>query len=362
MYGRLGLIMALATPLPVFASEVETSAGMLRISPLVTGLTEPWGLAILPGGAVLITERDGRLLRAEGGAFADVSGVPAVYAEGQGGLLDVMVPRDFATSREVWLTYSVPVGTGSATAVGKGVLSADGTRIDGFTQVFAGDEMPDARHFGSRLVEAGDGTVFVTTGDRGTGPDGTHAQDPSRLEGKVIHLNRDGSPATRLPGARPGVFSTGHRNSQGATLGPDGALWLVEHGARGGDEVNRVEAGRNYGWPVISYGVNYNGDALGVGQAQDGMEQPMHYWDPSIAPSGLLFYDGGRMSDWQGDLFTGSLNSDFIGRLDVDNGFAEERIAAPETGRVRDVVQGPDGSIWFLSMTDGALYRMGPED
>ncbi|MES2664764.1 MAG: PQQ-dependent sugar dehydrogenase [Pseudomonadota bacterium] len=363
MLARLAAMALAAIPafaVPVLASDLDSSAGRLRISPVVTGLDEPWGMAFLPDESVLITERGGRLLRAQDGALAEVAGGPAVYAQGQGGLLDVMVPRDFATSREVWLSYATPIGAGAATAVGKGVLSDDGTRIDGFTRLYAGDEMPGGRHFGSRLVEAADGTVFVTTGDRGTGPDGAQAQDPGRAEGKVIHLNRDGTPATTLPGARPGVFSIGHRNAQGASLGPDGALWLLEHGAQGGDEVNRVEAGRNYGWPVISYGINYNGDAIGQGQAKDGMEQPLHYWDPSIAPSGMLFYDGGLLPDWQGDLFTGSLNSNFISRLEVDNGFAEERITAPETGRVRDVAQGPDGAIWFLSVLDGALYRMGP--
>lgn len=342
------------------AETLASSTGPLKVEPVITGLEEPWALDFLPDGAVLVTERDGRLLRAEGGVVAEIAGGPAVLAQGQGGLLDVMVPRDFAQSREIWLSYAIPLAGGAATAVGKGVLSADGARLEGFATLYHGDAARGGRHFGSRLVEAGDGTVFLTTGDRGTGPEGMEAQDPARVEGKVIHLNRDGSPATSLPGHRPGVYSLGHRNAQGAALGPDGALWLVEHGAQGGDEVNRVEAGRNYGWPVISYGEDYGGGRIGEGVSRDGMEQPLHYWDPSIAPSGMIFYQGDLFPSWKGDILTGSLNSDFISRLDPEAGFAEERIAGDQTGRVRDIVEASDGAIWFLSVTDGAAYRITP--
>ena len=343
-------------------AQVETATGALRIEAMVTGLDEPWAIDFLPDGAVLVTERDGRLLRMADGATTAIEGVPQVYAQGQGGLLDVMIPHDFTQSREVWLSFAMPLEGGAATAVGKGVLSDDGTRLDGFQTLYHGDAVRGGRHFGSRLVEAGDGTIFLTTGDRGTGPTGMQSQDPARVEGKVIHLNRDGSPATRLPGHRPGVYSLGHRNAQGATLGPDGALWLVEHGAQGGDEVNRVEAGRNYGWPVITYGANYGGGRIGEGTEKAGMEQPLHYWDPSIAPSGMIFYRGDLFPDWRGDILTGSLNSGFISRLDPENGFAEERISSDQTGRVRDIVEAPDGSIWFLSVLDGAAYRMTPAE
>jgi aldose sugar dehydrogenase len=232
--------------------------------------------------------------------------------------------------------------------------------LEGFRTLYHGDATGGGRHFGSRLVEAADGTVFLTTGDRGTGPDGMESQDPMRVEGKVIHLNRDGTPATTLPGHRPGVYSLGHRNAQGATLDADGNLWLVEHGAQGGDELNRIEAGRNYGWPVISYGEDYGGGQIGEGAARDGMEQPLHYWVPSIAPSGMIIYQGDLFPEWKGDVFTGSLNSDFISRLDPENGYAEERIAGPQTGRVRDIVEAADGSIWFLSVYDGVAYRLTP--
>jgi glucose/arabinose dehydrogenase len=348
-------------------SVIDAGVGSMQVVPVAEALEEPWAIAFLPDGSFLITERDGRLkLFATAGAEPQlVGGLPEVALDDQGGLLDVMIPRDFATTREVWLSYATPQGAESGTAVGKGVLSADGTRLEGFTQLFA---MPEGssggRHFGSRIVEAADGTVFLTIGDRGTGPLGMQAQDPLRGEGKVIHLNRDGSPATVWENALPGVWSLGHRNPQGAVLDLEGRLLTVEHGAMGGDELNAPEEGRNYGWPVVAYGLNYNGEKLGLGHSLPGTEQPLHYWDPSIAPSGLLVYSGKLIPDWKGDIFFGSLNSDFLGRLDPDipapTGYAEERLAGPETLRVRDVVEAPDGSIWFLSVINGAAYRIAP--
>ncbi len=349
------------------ADPVATAAGPLQITPVAEWLVEPWAIAFLPGGAFLVTERDGQLkhFAAPQAEARVISGLPQIEVDGQGGLLDVLIPQDFATSREVWLTYAKPQDGGSGTAIGKGRLSADGTALEGFAELF---EMPPGssggRHFGARMVEAPDGTIFLTLGDRGTGPRGLQSQDPMVGEGKIIHLTRDGSPATLLDEALPGVFSLGHRNPQGAALDLEGRLLIVEHGARGGDELNAPEAGKNYGWPVITYGVNYNGRSIGVGTAQDGMEQPLHYWDPSIAPSGLVVYSGTLIPQWRGDILFGSLNSDFLGRLDpdtpADNGFAEERITSAETGRVRDVVEAPDGSIWFLSVTNGAAYRLAP--
>jgi aldose sugar dehydrogenase len=365
MKQMLACVMA-CLPVAALADRVETAAGPLSVTPVVSGLDEPWGLAFLPDAAVLVTERDGRLLLVRDGVAQAVSGAPDVFAEGQGGLLDVLVPADFATSREVWLSFAAPVGDGGATAAGKGRLSDDGLRLEGFETVFTGDAYPGGRHFGSRLVEMPDGTIALTTGDRGTGPEGMDAQDPTLSPGKIILLNRDGSPAVAQDGWLPGAFSRGHRNIQGAALDLSGRLLTAEHGAQGGDELNAPEAGKNYGWPVISYGINYNGEPIGVGQAAQGMEQPLHYWDPSIAPSGLMVYSGKLVPEWRGDIFFGSLNSDFLGRLDPDTpaetGFAEERISAPETGRVRDVIEAPDGSIWFLSVYDGAVYRLAPAE
>jgi glucose/arabinose dehydrogenase len=347
-------------PGPAQAAALESSAGVLSVTAMARGLEEPWGLAFLPDGRFLVTERGGRLTlhSAGGGAGQRIRGLPEVAASGQGGLLDVMVPRDFASSREVWLSFAQPLDGGAATAVGKGRLSADERRLEGFETLYAGDPAGGGRHFGARLVEGRDGTVFLTTGDRGTGPEGQEAQDPGRVEGKVIRLNRDGTPATALPGWRAGVFSRGHRNMQGAALDGQGRLWVVDHGARGGDELNRVDEGANYGWPVISYGVNYNGSPIGRGTAVAGMEQPVLYWDPSIAPSGLMIYDGAMFPEWQGDFFTGSLKFDYLARLDAGAGLAEERIEGPETARVRDVRQAPDGSIWFLSVGEGAVFRL----
>jgi aldose sugar dehydrogenase len=349
-------------------SVVETAAGPMQVDLMAEGLEEPWGIEFLPDGSFLVTERGGtlKLFAAAGAAASTVEGGPEVEVDGQGGLLDILIPRDFATSREIWLTYAEPRDAGAVTAVGKGVLSADGSSLEGFSTVFAIPEgSSGGRHFGSRLVEAADGSLFLTVGDRGTGPDGLEAQDPMRGEGKVIHLARDGQPATTLDGALPGVYSWGHRNPQGATLDLDGRLWIVEHGAQGGDELNAPEAGRNYGWPVITYGENYNGRAIGEGTAKVGMEQPVHYWDPSIAPSGLLVYSGSLIPEWRGDILFGSLNSNYLGRLDpgstAETGFAEERIASDETLRVRDVVEAPDGSIWFLSVLNGAAYRIAPK-
>jgi glucose/arabinose dehydrogenase len=367
MKTRLQLAAFLALlPHPLLAGEIATSAGMMQITPVAVGLEEPWGLEVLPDGSILVTERDGRLLRIVDGAAQEIEGTPAVYADGQGGLLDVMVPQDFGTSRQVWLSFSAPAGGGAGTAAGTGRLSADGTRLEDFRTVFQGDAFPGGRHFGARLVEMPDGSVALTTGDRGTGPEGMEAQDPLLAPGKVILLTRDGSPAIAQDGWLPGALSRGHRNIQGAALDLAGRLLTVEHGAQGGDELNAPELGKNYGWPVITYGENYGGGRIGEGPEKPGMEQPLHYWDPSIAPSGLMVYSGKLVPEWKGDIFFGSLNSDFLGRLDPDTasdtGFAEERLSGPETGRVRDVIEAPDGSIWFLSVYDGAVYRMAPAE
>ena len=350
--------LALVLGAPALAAPIETSAGPLQISPVATGFDEPWALDFLPDGGLLVTERAGRLILVSGTDRHQVAGLPEVVVQGQGGLLDVMLPRDFATSRRVWLSFSAPADGGSATAAGFGVLSDDGQRLERFRTVFLGTPATGGRHFGSRLVEARGGSIYLTTGDRGTGPGGMQAQEPDNSIGKVIRLEPEGEEWTAT------VHSLGHRNIQGAALDLSGRLLTVEHGAQGGDELNAPDQGHNYGWPVISYGVNYGGGALGEGTAKDGMEQPLHYWDPSIAPSGLMVYSGALVPEWKGDIFTGSLNSDVLSRLDPDvsapTGYAEERITAPETGRVRDVAEGPDGAIWFLSVTDGTVFRLAP--
>jgi len=361
---RLALAALLALGLATGAAALETSAGTLRVQPAVTGLDEPWGLAFLPDGSLLVTERDGRLLHVADGAITNVRDVPRVRTAGQGGLLDVMVPRDFASSREVYLTFAMPQGSAEGTALAKGRLSPAGNRLENVEVIF--EMTPGSsggRHFGSRVVEGPDGHLYLTIGDRGDRPS---AQDLRRHNGSVIRIARDGSvppdnPFVGQAGAAPEIYSYGHRNPQGLAVAPDGTIWTVEHGARGGDEVNIVRPGANYGWPVISYGRHYSGARIGEGTEKPGMEQPEFHWDPSIAPSGLMVYSGALWPEWEGDLFTGSLNSDFISRLDTEGGVREaERIEGPETGRVRDVREGSDGAIWFLSVGDGALYRVTP--
>jgi glucose/arabinose dehydrogenase len=358
------LALLLCLPAGAGARDLPTSAGPVRIEQMAKGLDEPWAIGFLPDGSFLVTEGEGRLtlFPAGGGApLARVSGLPQVAVIAQDGLLDILIPGDFARTREVLLSYSVEQpGGGAGTALGVGRLSQDGTRLEDSRAIFQMAEgSSGGRHFGSRIVEAPDGTLFLTIGERGAG---APAQDITRHEGSVVRLKRDGTPAGAgfAPGALPELYSKGHRNAQGAALDAQGRLWVVEHGARGGDELNLVEAGRNYGWPLAAYGRHYNGRKIGLGTRAPGMEQPVMYWDPSIAPSGLMIYQGSLFPDWQGDIFTGSLKFDYIARLDPDRDYAEERISAPETGRVRDVRQGPDGAIWFVSVEEGAVFRLTP--
>ena len=362
----LGAALAAA---PVLAETVlrDSSAGQVRVETVLDGLDTPWAVGFLPGGALLVTERDGRLLHRDAdGTLTEVAGVPRVRDAGQGGLLDVMIPRDFAATREVFLTYAAPQGMGrEGTALARGVLSAAGDRQDAVEVIF---EMAEGsrggRHFGSRVVEGADGFLYVTIGDRGAD---ASAQDLGTEAGSVVRVARDGTipadnPFAGQAGARPGLWSIGHRNPQGAAVDGQGRLWVVEHGARGGDEVNLVERGANYGWPVISYGTQYSGAPIGEGTARAGMEQPLHYWDPSIAPSGMMVYSGALWPEWAGDIFVGSLKFGLVSRLEGGpDGLAEaERMDWPETERLRDIREAPDGAIWILSEGNGALYRLTP--
>ncbi|MGB7241066.1 MAG: PQQ-dependent sugar dehydrogenase [Sulfitobacter sp.] len=342
------------------------TADKVKIAPMISGLDAPWALAHLPSGAVLVTERDGRLLHWQDGKSFEVQGVPIIDANGQGGLLDITLPRDFAQSRQVFLTYAKPQARGNGTALAVARLSQDGRQLIDLQDLF--EMTPGSsggRHFGSRVVEAVDGTLFVTIGDRG---ERDTAQNLSRHNGSIVRINRDGSvpadnPFVKHGNARPEIWSFGHRNPQGAGLDQNGRLWTSEHGARGGDEVNIITKGANYGWPLISYGRHYSGAKIGLGTANEGMQQPAHYWDPSIAPSGLLVYSGAMFPGWQGDILIGSLKFDYIARLRVTGETATEiaQIKSPETSRVRDIVQAPDGSIWFISVGNGTVYRMTPD-
>ncbi|MGC1495946.1 MAG: PQQ-dependent sugar dehydrogenase [Sulfitobacter sp.] len=334
------------------------------IQPVIANLDAPWAVAPLRGGGALVTEQGGALIFVRGEQRHSVSGVPESIADGQGGLLDITLARDFDQSRTLFLTYAKPqAGGGSGTALASARLSEDTLRLEDVTELFEmAPGSSGGRHFGSRVVEATDGTLFVTIGERGDRP---AAQDNSRHNGTVIRVNRDGSipqdnPFVGQTGVQPEIWSFGHRNPQGAGLDGQGNLWVSEHGAKGGDEVNIIRKGANYGWPVISYGRHYSGRKIGEGTAKEGMEQPAHFWDPSIAPSGLLVYSGTMFPDWAGDIFVGSLKFDYISRLGGDPLRELEQIKTPQTERVRDIVEAADGSIWFISQPQGIVYRMTP--
>ncbi len=366
-----GVLSAQAqTPAPV---RVTSSAGPLLLETVASGFENPWSLAFLPDGRMLVTERPGRLrlVAADGKVSQPLGGLPRLAARGQGGLLDIALDPDFRSNRMVYLSFAEPrENNGAATAVARGALNAAGTAITGTTVIF--QQQPagtTGRHFGSRLVFGRDGNLFVTTGDRGNME--TSAQDHSTHIGKIIRIRPDGSappdnPFVGQSSARPEIWSTGHRNAQGAALHPEtGALWTVEHGARGGDEVNAVKKGLNYGWPTISYGVEYSGRKIGEGQTKPGLEQPVHFWDPSISPSGAMFYTANRFSGWTGSLFAGALSGEKLVRLTLagERVVGEEQLLTSLNERIRDVRQGPDGLIYLLTdSSNGRILRLRPAD
>ena len=367
--GLLVLLPALAAAQP--AQRFSTDKAEITVETVARGLERPWSLAFLPDGRMLVTERPGRLrLIGRGGAVsAPLEGVPAVAATGQGGLLDVILGPDFETSRLIYLSYAEPgEGGENGTAVARGRLSSDGRRIEGLEVIFSQRPKIASRlHFGSRLAFGTDGTLYATTGERFGNRD--MAQGLDNHLGKVIRINADGSvpadnPFVGRAGALPEIFSYGHRNPQGLTVHPvTGRLWLHEHGARGGDEINLPEAGKNYGWPVISYGVHYSGARIGEGTHKEGMEQPVYYWDPSIAPCGMAFYHRGAIPAWEGSLFVGALVGQHLIRLEIDGErvTGEERLLGDLDERFRDVRMGPDGHLYVLTDSDeGRLLRIRP--
>ncbi len=341
----------------------------LKVITVASGLQHPWGLAFLPGGRMLVTERPGRLriVARDGKLSPPLRGLPALAADGQGGLLDVVLDPAYAENSRIYLSFSEPGPGGASTAVLRARLNAQVNRIEQIKVIFR--QMPKShggRHFGSRLVFARDGSLFITTGDRGQRE---RVQDFTINRGQVIRIDSDGgipgdNPFVGRPGYRPEAWSLGHRNPQGAALHPEsGALWTVEHGAMGGDEINRPQAGKNYGWPVIAYGRHYSGEKIGVGHAKAGLEQPVYYWDPSIAPSGMAFYDGDKFPKWRGSLLIGALKFQLVSRLTLSGGrvVAEERMLADLDERIRDVRQGPDGFIYLLTDDyDGRILRVEP--
>jgi glucose/arabinose dehydrogenase len=339
-----------------------------RVVVVTEGLEHPWGLAALPDGTWLVTERPGRLRRVgrDGALSPPLDGVPGVYARGQGGLLDVALSPRFEEDRLVYLSFSEPGEGGAGTAVARGRLGERG--LEGTTIIWRQQPKVNSRnHWGSRLAFARDGTLFVTVGERYDYRD--LAQDLSTTLGKVVRIEPDGAspkdnPFVGKAGARPEIWSYGHRNVQAAALDASGRLWTVEHGARGGDELNHPEPGKNYGWPVISYGTNYDFTKIGEGVAKPGMEQPVYYWDPVIAPSGAVFYSGNAFPQWRGNLFVGSLTPGGLVRLLLQDGRVaqEERYRDGELrARIRDVVQGPDGLLYLLTdAANGKMLRLEP--
>jgi glucose/arabinose dehydrogenase len=343
--------------------------GGVRVDTVARGLEHPWGFAFLPDGRIIVTERPGRvrIVAQNGQLSAPLTGVPQVAASGQGGMLDVALDPAFAQNRTVYLSYSEPGEGGSGTSVAKGQLTETG--LENVQVIYRQQpKVSSGNHFGSRLVFRRDGTLFVTQGDRFSFRD--RAQDLSSGIGKVVRINTDGTiprdnPFVGRSDARPEIWSYGHRNMQAAALHPEtGALWTVEHGAAGGDELNHPEAGKNYGWPVITYGRDYNGRSIGEGRAKEGMEQPVYYWDPVIAPSGMIFYTGDAFPGWKGSALIGGLASNALVRLTFDaagNVASEERHMGGLGERIRDVQQGPDGLIYVITDSgSGRLLRLSP--
>jgi len=371
LLGTLACKPSLTTALnPAPASpQPSSTTGVVRAETVVSGLEHPWGIAFLPDGRILVTERPGRLRIAttDGKLSEPLAGLPEVYAQGQGGLLDVAIDPRFAENRLVYFSFAEPGEGDAGTAVARGRLGEG--RLDDVQVIYR--QQPKLRgggHYGSRLVFSKDGNLFITQGDRMNWRE--KAQDLSQGQGKVMRINPDGTvprdnPFVGREGALPEIWSYGHRNVQAAALHPEtGQLWTVEHGARGGDELNHPEAGKNYGWPIITYGVDYSGAKVGEGTAKAGMEQPVYYWDPVIAPSGMVFYTGDRYPGWKGSVFVGSMTPGALVRLQLDKGRVarEERYLGDMHERIRDVQQGPDGLLYLITDSDdGRILRVVPE-
>jgi glucose/arabinose dehydrogenase len=348
--------------------QPEPVRAPVDVETVAQGLEHPWGIVHLPDGRMLVTERPGRLrlVSREGRLSEPLTGVPAVFARGQGGLLDVTLSPTFAEDRLVYLSFSEPEGDRAGTAVARGRLGERG--LEGTEVVWRQKpKVQSTNHWGSRIVFRGDGTMFVTLGDRFNYRQ--RAQDLTSTIGKVVRIRPDGSVPDDNPfggkeGALAEIWSYGHRNIQAAAIEPGtDRLWTVEHGARGGDELNHPEAGKNYGWPTITYGVDYSGAKIGEGVAKEGMEQPVYYWDPVIAPSGMTFYTGDAYPGWKGSVFIGSLTPGQLVRLALRGGKVEreERYLDDLGERIRDVAQGPDGLLYLITDSDeGRILRLKP--
>ncbi|MEP9352620.1 PQQ-dependent sugar dehydrogenase [Xanthobacter sp. KR7-65] len=368
--GALLLLALLLAAAAGFAAETALQrfgGENVRVEPFASGLKSPWSMAFLPDGRLLVTERDGalRVVDARGKPGPPISGLPEVAARGQGGLLDVALDPAFSRNRLIYISFAEPRADGAGTSVARARLSDDLTRLDDLAVIFR--QQPAAsggNHFGSRLVFAPDGLLFITLGERFSLMD--KAQDLSVTLGKVVRIAPDGTipkdnPFVGREGARPEIFSYGHRNVQAAAIEPGtGRLWTIEHGPRGGDEVNRPEAGKNYGWPVIGYGRHYSGAQIGVGTKKEGMEQPLFYWDPSIAPSGGAFYSGDLLPAFKGQLFVGALAGQALVEVKIRDGAVTGEERLPLGKRIRDVRMGPDGALWLIAENTGEILRVVP--
>jgi glucose/arabinose dehydrogenase len=368
------LLVASAIPSdgqPQFRPTGSPPADNLTVETVASGLSFPWAFAFLPDGRILVTERGGRMrIVAKGGTLSPpIAGVPPVFARSQGGLHDVILDRDFAKTGTIYFCFAMPVSGGGQTALARARL-VDGNppRLEDAKVIFQQEGPPSSgNHFGCRIVQARDGNLFLTTGDHFRPRD--EAQNLRNHIGKVIRITPDGAvppdnPFVKRAGAKPEIWSYGHRNMQGAALHPQsGKLWTHEHGARGGDEVNIPEAGKNYGWPVITYGIDYSGEKIGVGTQRAGMEQPIKYWVPSIAPSGMAFYTGDLFPNWRNSLFVGALAGAMLVRLETDGETIgkEERLLQNLRERIRDVRQGPDGALYLATdSSNGRILRVSP--
>lgn len=365
--------------------KVGAHAQSVKPQTVASGLSAPWAVAFLPEGRFLVTERDGdmRVIQPDGKVGAPIAGVPKVEAVNQGGLLDLLLDSDFARTRKLYFCYSEPspgsFSRGNSTALASATLSADNTRLENVKVIFSQKpKFASSAHFGCRIVEGRgpglnsppDGKLFLTLGDRFSRKE--DAQTLGNHHGKIVRINKDGSAPADNPfvgkaGALPEIWSIGHRNLQGAVMTPDGTLWTHEHGPQGGDEINLPRPGANYGWPLITYGENYGGGPIGDGlTAKAGLEQPLYYWVPSIAPSGMVFLTSDKYGKaWQGNLFIGSLKFAYLARLELSAPYSGKVVKESKllqgVGRIRDVRQGPDGLLYVLTdSSDGKLIRLMP--
>jgi glucose/arabinose dehydrogenase len=362
------MLALLAGPALAHAQTFKSSAGELHVETIAEGLSHPWALAFLPDGRMLVTERPGRMriVMPDGKLSAALQGVPKVFASGQGGLHDVVLDRNFAQNRTIYFCFAEPTGGGARTAMAQAVLG-DG-KLDGVKVIFHQDgPLSRGNHFGCRIAQSADNNLFLTLGEHFTYRD--EAQNLDNHLGKVVRITPDGgapndNPFVGRKDAKPEIWSYGHRNSQGAAIHPTtGKLWEHEHGPRGGDEVNIPEKGKNYGWPVIGYGIDYNGAKIHESTSKPGMEQPSKYWVPSIAPSGMAFYTADLFPAWKGNLFVGALAGQMLVRLTLEGEkvTGEERLLQGLRERIRDVRVGPDGAIYLATdSSSGRILKVVP--